>query len=54
MYRSSAKRLSAFIVSIGVFLAGASALVAAEKSAQAGAPKFKISSRRGQSAPLRD
>ena len=55
MYRSSAKRLSALIVSVGacLFLVGSSALLAAQKAGQA-APKVRFSVRNGTSKPLRD
>jgi hypothetical protein len=50
MYRSSAKRLYAFIVSVGFALTGASALFAQESQA----PKVSLSVKHGKSAPLRD
>ena len=55
MYRSSAKRLSALIVSVGacLFLAGSSALLAAQKAGQQ-APKVRFSVRNATSKPLRD
>ena len=52
MYRSSAKRLSAFIVSVGFFLSGASALIAAQQAGQT--PKVRMSVKNGKSAPMRD
>ena len=50
MYRSSAKRLSAFIVSVGFVLGGVSALFGAESQT----PKVRLSVKHGKSAPLRD
>ncbi len=51
MYRSSAKRLSAFIVSVGFVFGGVSALFGAEASQT---PKVSLSVKHGKSAPLRD
>jgi Carboxypeptidase regulatory-like domain len=51
MYRSSAKRLSAFIVSIAFVLAGGSTLLGAEASQT---PKVRFSVKHGKSAPIRD
>ncbi len=54
MYRSSAKGLSAWIVSVGacLFLVGTSALLAAQNAGQA--PKVRVSARNHTSRPLRE
>ena len=51
MYRSSAKRLSAFIACVGFCLAGATALFAAQASQQ---PKVRLSVKNGISKPMRE
>ena len=56
MHRSSAKGLSALIVSIGTVLAAISAVATAgtpAKAAKANTPSFRTSSRHGVSKPLR-
>ena len=52
MYRSSAKRLSAFLVSVGFVLGSATALFAAQSVSQT--PKITHSVKHAKSAPLRD
>ncbi len=51
MYRSSAKRLSAFIACVGFCLSGATALLAAQQSQS---PKVSLSVKHGTSKPLRE
>jgi Carboxypeptidase regulatory-like domain/S-layer homology domain len=55
MHRNSAKRLSAFLVSVGFALAGSPALFAAQTTGKASSPpKVRFSARNRTSAPLRD
>jgi Carboxypeptidase regulatory-like domain/S-layer homology domain len=52
MYRSSAKRLSAFLVSVGLFLTGGFAIAATQSTGQT--PKVRFSTKNRTSKPLRE
>src|SRR5215468_4356156 len=52
MYRSSAKRLSAFLVSVGLFLAGGFAVASTQSTGQKPTVRFSTKNRTGR--PLRE